>query len=254
MILQISHDAPLLMRVGAESLLVLHIGGATGGLISGTISMAAPKGGRLHRISGNIFFVSMLIMSGVGAVVAPFLPDIGSTFGGVLTFYLVATAWMTVMRRAGTVGVLDVGVFLMPLATAFASLWLGWVGAHNPGGVIDHVPFQVPLVVAAVALLAASLDLKVILKGGVWGPHRVARHLWRMCMGMFVAVGSLAGQPMALPPVLRGSPLMLIPMLLVLALMIFWLVRTLSTRRAKAPATMTATPEPVAAATLSRAA
>ncbi|THD81086.1 MAG: hypothetical protein E7812_05130 [Phenylobacterium sp.] len=252
MILQISHDAPLLVRAGAATLLFLHVGGATGGLISGTVSMAARKGGRLHRISGNIFFVSMLIMSGIGAVVAPFLPDIGSTFGGLLTFYLVATAWLTVMRPSGSVGVLDVGAFLVPVATAAAGLWLGWLGAQNADGMVGSLPYQVPIVVALIALLAAGLDLRVILKGGVWGAHRTARHLWRMCLGMFVAVGSLAGQPMALPPVLRGSPLMLIPMLLVLALMVFWLVRTLSPRRAKSPARPAT--QAAATATLSRAA
>ncbi len=36
-------------------LLILHITGGTVGLLSGTVAMAEPKGGRLHRSFGNVF-------------------------------------------------------------------------------------------------------------------------------------------------------------------------------------------------------
>jgi hypothetical protein len=46
----------------------------------------------------------MLIMSAIGAAVSPFLPrpEWIDVVAGVLTFYLVATAWATVKRRAGS--------------------------------------------------------------------------------------------------------------------------------------------------------
>src|SRR5260370_6461799 len=46
-----------------RSLLILHICGATVGLLSGTAALIFRKGFRWHRAAGNVFFVSMLIMS-----------------------------------------------------------------------------------------------------------------------------------------------------------------------------------------------
>jgi hypothetical protein len=52
------------------------------------------------------------------------------------------------------------------------------------------------------------------------------RHMWRMCFGLFVATGSFfLGQQQVFPAWLRGSPVLLIPALLPLALLIFWLLR-----------------------------
>lgn len=64
MILHVSPHAPALVSAAAATLLFLHVGGASAGLVSGPVAMLAAKGGRLHRAAGNVFFVSMLIMSG----------------------------------------------------------------------------------------------------------------------------------------------------------------------------------------------
>src|SRR5262249_3437204 len=73
--LKVAADAPLWVRLGAGAILYTHIGGGTVGLLSGTVALLARKGGKLHRRSGNIFLAAMLVMAGIGAVVAPFLPD-----------------------------------------------------------------------------------------------------------------------------------------------------------------------------------
>jgi uncharacterized membrane protein len=44
-------------------LLILHILAGTVGLLSGTFAIAVRRGSRLHRASGNIFAVAMLIRS-----------------------------------------------------------------------------------------------------------------------------------------------------------------------------------------------
>ena len=77
----------------ASPLLVLHIGAATVGLLSGAAAMSFHKGSRWHGLSGNVFFISMLCMSGAGAYMAFMKSQTNNVFGGVLTFYLVATAW-----------------------------------------------------------------------------------------------------------------------------------------------------------------
>jgi hypothetical protein len=236
MILQVDPQAPLVFRLGAEGLLLTHILGAATGLVAGSVAILAPKGGAVHRWSGNAFFVGMLAMSGVGAAVAPFLSDRGSTIGGLLAFYLTATAWMAVKRPPGVTGVLEVGVFLFGAAAAAIAFSFAWIGATSPHGLIDKLPYQIPAVLGAVIALAAAFDLKLILKGGLFGPERLRRHLWRMSAALAMAWGSFAAQPKALPPVLRGQPLMILPALVVLGLMVFWLVKTRPRRPRKAVA------------------
>ena len=77
------------------------------------------------------------------------------------------------------------------------------------------------------ATLFAALDLKVILRGGISGAARIARHLWRMCFALFFAAASFfLGQQKVMPAFMHGSPLLFIPALAPLGFMIYWLVRT----------------------------
>jgi uncharacterized membrane protein len=238
MIVQLSSDAPLLVRALAGAALVAHIGGASLGIASGFISLLARKGGRLHRAAGNVFFVAMLAMSGVAALAAPLLPDRFSALMGVFVFYLVGTAWLVVKRPAGTIGRLETAAILVPLAVAAGDLWLAQLGAHMPHRLIDGEPSQLGYIVAAVAMGAAAADFSVIRRGGVSGPSRTARHLWRMCLALFVAAGSAVGQPKVvalLPKDIRHSALTLFaPALVVLALMVFWLIRVRVPKRRRA--------------------
>jgi uncharacterized membrane protein len=95
----------------------LHVCSAAVGLLSGFLTMAFRKGSGLHGAAGSVFFVSMLSASGAGACVAAFLrPNSGNVMGSVLTFYLVATAWVAAKRRDGKAGIFDLGALLFPLA------------------------------------------------------------------------------------------------------------------------------------------
>lgn len=55
-------------------------------------------------------------MSAIGAGAAPFMPDRISTVAAVLTFYLVATAWVTVRRKEGSAGLFEEGSIGDPLS------------------------------------------------------------------------------------------------------------------------------------------
>ena len=96
----------------------------------------------------------------------------------------------------------------------------------SPEGREHGVPAAAPIILAAVAALLAALDLKVIVKGGVAGAARITRHLWRMCLGLFIATGSFfIGQQRDMPISVRGSPILLLLGVAPLIAMIFWLVR-----------------------------
>ena len=86
--------------------------------------------------------------------------------------------------------------------------------------------------VGTVALLATFGDLRVMRGWRTQGGFRIKRHLWRMCFALFIATASFfLGPPQRLPPFLRHSPLRPIPVLVVLAVMFFWLARVSFARR-----------------------
>lgn len=240
MILQVSPESSWLIREGAESILVLHVSAGIIGVLSGAAALFFRKGRPLHRAAGSAFFVSMLTMSAIGACVAPFLPSPqrGSAVGGVLTFYLVATARATVTRKEGSVGLLEVCALPVAAGAAAANLMFGLHAANSPTGLFDGVPALPHYIFAGVAALAATGDLRMILRRGVFGAQRIARHLWRMCVALFIATASLfLGQQQVFPESVRGSPILYVPVIAVLGLMIFWLIRVRFTSRFKRDAT-----------------
>jgi amino acid permease len=78
----------------------------------------------------------------------------------------------------------------------------------------------------SVMLLAAAGDIRMLVRGGVFGAKRIVRHLWRMCFGLFVATGSFfLGQQQVFAAWLRKTNVLFVPALLSLVLLIFWLFR-----------------------------
>jgi hypothetical protein len=225
--LLISPDAPFAIRAATTAVLALHVSAGLTGIGSGFAAVLLKKGGRRHQVAGTVFFVSMLIMSAIGAVVSPMLSDRVSSAMGMLTFYMVATGWMTVQRRTGRVGRFEVAAAAAVLGVGLYMLVLGRIGQTSPRGLVDGTqPFAIAYAFGTLALLAASLDLRMILRGGVAGPQRLARHLWRMCLALFVASGSLfLGQPQVFPAPLRNSPLLIGLSVAPLAFLIFWMIR-----------------------------
>jgi hypothetical protein len=174
----------------------------------------------------------MLIMGAIGAAVAPLLPQRSSVVPGLLAGYLAASAWITVKRPAGALGVSEVGGFLFALAAAGTGVAMGLQAAANPEGLVDGDPPAQFLVFASFAAVAAALDLRMILSGGVSGARRIARHLWRMDAALLLAATSFfLGQQSVFPPALRGSPVLLAPEIAIMGFMVFWLVKV----RARGP-------------------
>jgi hypothetical protein len=83
-----------------------------------------------------------------------------------------------------------------------------------------------PLVVGTVMLLAATGDLRAILAGGLQGSRRLARHLWRMCFGLFVATGSFfLGQMNFIPEPARNMSLLLVLAFAPIPVLVYWMWR-----------------------------
>jgi hypothetical protein len=206
--------------------LILHASGGALGILAGAAALAVRKGARLHRAFGIAFCLGMLPMAPIGAYMAIFEPQRGSVVVGIFTFYLVATAWATVRRKAGQVGVFEYGAPFIALGVAALLLMFGVQAARSPTGLLEGAPAAPHFLFACVAGFAAVLDLKLILRGGISGTQRIARHLWRMCAALFFAATVFfLGRQEVLPAFLQGSPILFVPAFAPLALMIFWLVR-----------------------------
>lgn len=237
MILQVSPESSALIRGAATLILILHIGGGSIGMLSGATALLVRKGSPLHRLAGNVFFGSMLTMSGIGACVASFLPkpDRGSLVMGIFTFYLVASAWMTVRRKEGSVGIFEKLALFVVLACAVADLTFGLQALKSPTGTLDGNPPALFFVFGSVMAFTAAGDLRMILCDGISGAQRIARHVWRMCFALFVATGSFfLGQQKVMPAFMHGSPILVVLGVAPLPFMIFWLCRVLFTSAYKA--------------------
>jgi hypothetical protein len=227
--LSLSHipaGSPWWVFAAVMLVLALHIGAGSAGIVSGYSALLVRKGGRTHRRAGNIFVPAMLITGAMAAALAAAIPQRGNVLGGIFTVYLVASAWMTVRRKDGSVGRFERAGFAFTLACAIGALLLGLKAAWSPRGVLDGIAPANFYVTGVVAALAAALDLKVILRGGISGRARIARHVWRICTGLFIASGSFfLGQQKVMPIWLQGSPILFVLALAPLVLMIFWLSR-----------------------------
>lgn len=207
-------------------LIPIHVAAGGTALIAGAAALAARKGGRLHARAGTWFFIAMLAMGGTGAIIAFAKPERGTAFIGILTCYLVATSWRSARRRDGRAGRFEAAGLAVALGCAVALLAIGLLGLRAPGGRLDLLPAAVHFPFAALAALAAALDLNFILRHELWGVQRIGRHLWRMSAALLIAAFSFfLGQQRSMPLFIQGSPLLYLPPLMALAAMIFWIFR-----------------------------
>ena len=219
--------------MATSPLVFLHVGAGLLALISGAAALVFRKGSRRHRLAGNAFFLSMLTMSAMAAYLAVFYkPNATNSTMGVFTFYLVATAWMTVIRKPGESGRFEIGAMLVAFAVTAGAFTFGLEAAGSETGTKDQMPAGFYFVVAAIAALLAISDVRLIVRGGISGARRIARHLWRMCFALFIAAGSFfLGQPLVWSTALRKSGLLVVPVVAVILVMIYWLWRVRSSSR-----------------------
>jgi hypothetical protein len=208
-------------------ILILHISAGAVGILSGTAALSFRKGSLRHAQAGKIFVASMLTMAACATYLAVIKHQNNNIGGGILTFYLIATAWLTAKRKDGETSVFDWVVLLVPLALGISGWITGWRAVHNSTELAGGVPVGMQFFMSSVILLAAAGDVRMLLRGGVFGVQRITRHLWRMCFGLFIATGSffLGQGAKVFPRFIVESNVLLIPAVLPLFLLIFWVIR-----------------------------
>lgn len=211
------------------TIMAVHIFMGTLGVLAGAAALLFAKGSARHRAAGTVFVLAMVPMAATASILEAMKPEPGSPVAGLMTIYFVATAWMTGRRKDGESGAFEIAALVVALAFAASFAMQAYAlatGAMKPPNPL--FPYVLYAISGAMALAAAA-DLSVIWRGGLEGAQRIARHLWRMCFGLFIAAGSFAAQGSGvLPPPVR-LPAVLAAIAIVLGVMLYWLVRVLAT-------------------------
>jgi len=228
MTLHVAAGSPWWLFAAADLILFLHIAGGSIAILAGAVALLSPMGGRVHRITGRVFGVAMLVMAGIGTATSPFLPvpSMTNLTAGILTCYLVATGWASITRGSGRIGGLEKCGLGVALGIAGAGMTFIVMAMNSPTGTVGDAPPQSFYVFAVVGAIAATGDVTLILRGGLSGPARIARHLWRLSAALTIASGSFfLGQQRIMPAPIQGSPWLFVPVIAPLLLMVFSLIR-----------------------------
>jgi uncharacterized membrane protein len=210
------------------TLLPVHILAGALALLFGYVALYATKGATLHRKSGLLFVYAMVTLALSGALMEALTGSYTSVnvIAGLLTFYFVTTALLTVRRRPQRFSWMDRAAVLLALTVSVLAFKAGFdlLKSARP----ETAP---SFIFGIVGLLAATGDVRMMRAGGIQGPRRISRHLWRMCFAMWVAAASFFwGPPRRVPEVIRIPALQAVAVLLPVVVMLYWLWRIRSRR------------------------
>lgn len=215
-----------LPREARMFLLPIHITAGLLAIAAGAVALYAAKGASVHRRSGLVFAIAMITMTSSAVVMATFFsPNRVNIVAGLLTFYLVCTGLLTVRRPVEDSRRWLLALLLLALGVSAYAFALGFE-ATSGNGRVDQVPAPPLFLFGIVGLIGGVSDLRLLAARGIAGTRRIARHLWRMTFAMWIATASFfLGQMRHFPLPMRKPGLLAIPVVLVLVLMAYWLVR-----------------------------
>lgn len=207
--------------------LVFHVTMGVAALVSGYVAIAARKGGAWHRRSGMIYVAAMIAMGLTAVGISVYLgkDDIA---GGAATAYLIFTGWTTVKPVRGVGRGAHIALMLFAFALAAGGFIRAFSALERPGNQIEGVPAGMMFFLNTIFLLAAIGDARVIRAGTIQGTRRLARHLWRMCFGLFIASGSFVAQLTKMtfiPGWMRGLVAILVLSAAPLVVLLYWMWR-----------------------------
>ena len=211
-------------------LLPIHILGGALAIILGALALLASKGGILHRRAGVAFVYALLTMGVSGSVLATkeSLTNI-NVLGGFMCAYFVLTAFTTVRPVSVWTRRLNLIAIVIGLLVGFIWIWLAVRAVTSPQLSVPFFMVFSAFLVGAAMLLGAGGDVRVMRSGIPPGRARIARHLWRMCFALFIAVGSFIAIPervAALLPDVFATPIVRgLAVALVFIAMFYWLWR-----------------------------
>jgi hypothetical protein len=149
----------------------------------------------------------------------------------VLALCLLASGWLSARARSGRMGPASAIAGVINLINVGGLVLIGGLAARS-GEPLLGSPAEDYLFLAGMGVVAVAGDATLLWRSSLSDRHRIARHLWRMCLGFFIAAGSAFTGPgaAAFSETVRQSGVLALPELAILLIMAFWLARTLFAR------------------------
>lgn len=197
-------------------MLIIHIIAGSFLLLFGLGALIFSKGQSKHRLAGNLFFLSLLVM----VLSVPNLLD--DPVMAILSAYYGTTAWAIVLRKENSTGIFEI---LAMISITIVSLLLFNVVLTSTS--LPPIFKYILSTWAVVTALSAMLDLNMILRGGLSGKHRIARHAWRACCALLGAVMSFSINTDEYWPDFVNNNILIY---LTIGILVFWVFRILATQ------------------------
>ncbi|MEM0912863.1 MAG: DUF2306 domain-containing protein [Pseudomonadota bacterium] len=207
--------------------MVVHIAGGGFSLIAGATALIRRKGSEAHKQAGKLFVLSMVMMTLSGAWIAWQESVMVSTLAGLMSFYLLISGWFAIKTKANNIRrdatlliVLGLSVLVFGLGTVEDAL----------NGNVDHIgSFVVPVAIYATFTAFVALgvigDAVLIVKPNMARNYILSRHIWRMCIPLYIAATSFfEGQADVFPEAMRHALLLSLPGYAVFLAMLYWLL------------------------------
>jgi uncharacterized membrane protein len=213
-------------------LTLLHIASGALAVLAGALAIGVRKGGRIHVRAGRWFVRLMVLSSLSGAVIGliRFEDFFITFFAGLLGAYLVLSGWLTAKSPAGPAKRAELGMSIVNAMTFLSLTGLGVLALNRADGAMFGFAGENYLFLAGMSGIALIGDISRVFRGSISRKHQIARHLWRMLLGFFIAAGSAFTGPgaSAFPEAVQASGILALPELLILLAMLFYLIKTLA--------------------------
>ncbi|MEP3346218.1 MAG: hypothetical protein ABJN34_00400 [Litoreibacter sp.] len=219
------------MTILVTLITIAHIASGTIAVGMGAITLAAQKGARSHINIGRVFTACMVLSSLLGAALGlvKFETFYITFHAGMLGMTLVLSGRILARVQNRDLGAPFVAIGSVNFLNTAGLVAAGFCALTLPEQTLRGFAAADYFFLAGMASVALLNDLVILLRKTLSDRHRIAQHLWRMCIGFFIAAGSAFTGPGAgiFPEVVRNSGVLSLPELTIILLMLFWLFRIL---------------------------
>lgn len=209
-----------------KALVAVHVFSGVVGLLSGFSVIIIKKGSQLHKRVGKIFFCAMMVLGLTGAIVGfvRWIPL--SALNGLLVCYFVLTSLLVIQKENSFASQVERILAFFAVALVVSYALFGSLARTMPEGMLAGFGSITYFVFGSVAAFAVAGDVIYFLKKSLSVRSRVIRHLWRMLFPLFMATAAFfLGQAKLFPPQIQQSLVITLPVIVVVAAMLFWVVR-----------------------------